>query len=171
METKICTKCKKRMDLSEFYNNKSSKDGKSFWCKVCMNFQNNVIQKKTKADWFKRTYIKRPKVLLENPKKQKATLQREARQKAKENGHQTTIYLKHKYGLTKDIVLAQLEIQGRVCAICYLPFKDTFDTVVDHCHKTLKFRGVLCRTCNTGLGMFRDKSANLLRAAEYLLCS
>jgi hypothetical protein len=39
---------------------------------------------------------------------------------------------------------------------------------IDHDHKTGKFRGVPCSNCNTGLGMFQDNIAFILKAAEYL---
>jgi hypothetical protein len=39
----------------------------------------------------------------------------------------------------------------------------------DHCHVTGEMRGVLCRTCNAGLGMFKDDPNMLMRAIQYLL--
>lgn len=39
---------------------------------------------------------------------------------------------------------------------------------VDHCHETGKVRGVLCGTCNTGLGKLGDNLASLRRAVAYL---
>lgn len=35
MKTKICTKCKKKKPLIEFYKHKGYKDGLSSWCKKC----------------------------------------------------------------------------------------------------------------------------------------
>lgn len=40
---------------------------------------------------------------------------------------------------------------------------------IDHCHETGKIRGVLCRECNVGLGMFRDDVKVMQRALKYLL--
>lgn len=39
---------------------------------------------------------------------------------------------------------------------------------IDHCHKTNKIRGLLCNTCNTGLGLFNDSVERLTEAIEYL---
>lgn len=39
---------------------------------------------------------------------------------------------------------------------------------VDHCHKTLKVRGLLCENCNRSLGGFRDDVNLLKKAIEYL---
>jgi hypothetical protein len=38
---------------------------------------------------------------------------------------------------------------------------------VDHCHKTGKIRGVLCKYCNLGLGWFKTIEF-LQRALDYL---
>lgn len=39
---------------------------------------------------------------------------------------------------------------------------------MDHCHVTHKFRGWLCRPCNTGLGALGDNVEGLERAIKYL---
>lgn len=55
--------------------------------------------------------------------------------------------------------------QNGLCAIC----KENKKLVVDHCHITGNIRGLLCNTCNIGLGMMKD-SPDILRAASlYLL--
>ena len=53
---------------------------------------------------------------------------------------------------------------GKVCAIC----GSDEGLAVDHDHETGRVRGVLCRSCNTGLGFFGDDVARLARAIEYL---
>ncbi len=44
---KICTKCKIEKNTDEFYNDKSTKDGKKFSCKKCENSKPKQIIKKT----------------------------------------------------------------------------------------------------------------------------
>ena len=39
---------------------------------------------------------------------------------------------------------------------------------IDHCHTTLKVRGVLCNNCNTALGLVDDNVDTLKRMVEYL---
>ena len=39
---------------------------------------------------------------------------------------------------------------------------------VDHCHTTGNVRGLLCDTCNTALGKFRDNIDLLNEAIKYL---
>jgi hypothetical protein len=41
-------------------------------------------------------------------------------------------------------------------------------TELDHCHGREKFRGWLCRQCNTALGSLGDTSESLQRATDYL---
>jgi hypothetical protein len=40
--------------------------------------------------------------------------------------------------------------------------------VPDHCHKTLRFRGLLCSRCNLTLGHSRDRPEVLRSLADYL---
>lgn len=56
------------------------------------------------------------------------------------------------------------ELAKNGCMIC-----GTFDVLcVDHDHATNEVRGILCRNCNSGLGIFNDNVELLLKAAAYL---
>ncbi|MCP4994783.1 MAG: hypothetical protein GY934_13530 [Gammaproteobacteria bacterium] len=39
---------------------------------------------------------------------------------------------------------------------------------VDHCHRTHAIRGLLCRTCNSGIGLLKDDPTIVAKAAAYL---
>lgn len=54
--------------------------------------------------------------------------------------------------------------QDGLCAVCY----EKPATSVDHDHKTGQVRGLLCRNCNTGLGMFGDNPELMLAASAYI---
>lgn len=72
------------------------------------------------------------------------------------------------YGITwqqRDQMIAD---QDHRCAICREPFTDSKTTHQDHCHKSDKLRGILCYSCNTGLGNFKDSPQRLAAAIEYL---
>jgi len=71
------------------------------------------------------------------------------------------------YGVTTEEFYAVWDAQGRSCAICKQDILMD-DPRVDHNHATGEPRGLLCDTCNTGLGLFRDSEANLRAAADYL---
>lgn len=55
------------------------------------------------------------------------------------------------------------------CKICNMP-EDLSGKglVVDHCHNSGHVRGLLCGTCNTGIGLFFENKRSLLNAIEYL---
>lgn len=89
-------------------------------------------------------------------------------------------HLRRSFGITLADYNAMLEQQGGVCAICgggptarsnrrrgggkvFIP-----RLVVDHDHASGKVRGLLCSTCNTGIGGLKDDAALVRRALEYL---
>ncbi len=82
-------------------------------------------------------------------------------------GCRSIYWRKFKYGLTGAQVIEMMESQRRRCAICDAPL-DVHRFHVDHDHTSGKVRGLLCRFCNNGLGMFRDNIPALERAASYL---
>jgi hypothetical protein len=83
--------------------------------------------------------------------------------------------LKQVFGITLAEYNRMYESQGGVCAICGLPERRTegpgvtAKLCVDHDHKTGKVRGLLCRTCNSALGLVNDDISVLLRCMEYLV--
>ena len=71
-----------------------------------------------------------------------------------------------KYGLSKEQFKIMLEDQDNSCLICNILFDEA--PHVDHCHKTGKVRGLLCRHCNMLLGFARDNKKTLQSAIHYL---
>jgi len=61
---------------------------------------------------------------------------------------------------------AMLSDQDGKCAICDVTFNGT--PYIDHCHESKLVRGLLCRNCNLGLGLFGDDVDKLRRAIEYV---
>ncbi len=61
-----------------------------------------------------------------------------------------------------------LDQQNGVCAICGLKDKTGRALAIDHDHKTNLVRGLLCGSCNRGLGLFGDSYERLLEATKYL---
>lgn len=82
----------------------------------------------------------------------------------------------YEYNLKKQtgLTLAEYEeISNRQegkCLICQeIPPKNRFGRLhVDHCHKSKQVRGLLCSSCNTALGLFKDREDLMERAVEYL---
>ena len=81
------------------------------------------------------------------------------------------------YGLEYKDYVSMYSKQGGGCEICGTPiakFKNDDGVLtahVDHDHVTGEVRGLLCRNCNSGLGMFQDDTELLDAAIDYLLKS
>jgi hypothetical protein len=72
-----------------------------------------------------------------------------------------------KRGLTPLDYERMLVAQNGVCAICRQ--RDNGKRLaVDHSHATGRVRGLLCFSCNTGIGKLGDDPARLRLAADYL---
>ena len=95
--------------------------------------------------------------------------------RAKEPRYWVGENLKRYFGLTRVQYEEILMSQGGTCALC----DKTEDTVdgkprllsVDHDHRSLEVRGILCHSCNVALGHFQDNPNRLRKAATYLECS
>lgn len=78
-------------------------------------------------------------------------------------------HLKLKFGMTLEDYNNRLISQSHKCAICYIDeVTNQKALAVDHCHTTGKIRGLLCDSCNLGLGIFKDNQELLLKAIMYL---
>jgi hypothetical protein len=60
-----------------------------------------------------------------------------------------------RYSLSREGFYELLDSQDGRCAIC-LTEMPKGEAVVDHCHSTGLVRGLLCASCNTGIGHLRD---------------
>lgn len=69
--------------------------------------------------------------------------------------------------LTLEAYKRMYELQGGRCAICEVE-KEPLGLVIDHNHRTRKVRGLLCSSCNIGLGQFKDSPDILEVALQYL---
>lgn len=74
-----------------------------------------------------------------------------------------------KRGTTPELWSAKFVEQEGKCDICGVHQSDlTKSLATDHNHLTGKFRGLLCGTCNRGIGLLKDRIDILLKAADYL---
>lgn len=73
--------------------------------------------------------------------------------------------LKHLYKLSYPDYLTMLEKQEYKCAVCGVS-QETLS--VDHDHETGRIRGLLCRKCNSGIGLLGDTIESVQRALAYL---
>lgn len=75
-------------------------------------------------------------------------------------------HIKSTYDLTVDQYISLVDKQNSRCLICNLQSKKLLR--VDHDHETGFVRGLLCDSCNTSLGFFKDDPKLLNRASNYL---
>jgi Recombination endonuclease VII len=73
--------------------------------------------------------------------------------------HQT----KKRYGIDAG-TYKRLMATSDCCQIC----GKTEELCYDHCHDTMKFRGVLCRGCNRSLGQLGDNIEGVQKVLDYL---
>ena len=95
--------------------------------------------------------------------------------RAAQNRNWARKYYPAKFGLGPDDYETMLAAQNYACAICGKNHVEKPEKkwgrarlAVDHEHGTGRVRGLLCTTCNAGLGFFRDSPKLLTKAVEYL---
>lgn len=74
--------------------------------------------------------------------------------------------IKQKYGISKEQYEEMVSRQGGLCAICRFPNEKPLR--VDHNHDTNAVRGLLCDSCNQGIGQLKDDVQILKAAIAYL---
>ena len=77
--------------------------------------------------------------------------------------------LKKRFGITLEEFDEMYKTQNGKCLICGVTESCLGHRLaVDHCHTTGKIRGLLCKSCNTAIGNFKDNINNLKNAIIYL---
>lgn len=131
---KFCLKCEADLPLTDFYKNRSKKDGFSSWCKSCTRESNTPERNRRYA----------VKAKAKHPDETRALWQRRTR-------------MMGRYGLTLEDYDAMLADQCGVCALC---LRDPgYRLHVDHNHETGEVRGLLCAKCNAALGWYEKRAA------------
>jgi hypothetical protein len=169
MAKKKCTKCGVPKPLGQFGKDACRKDGHKPACKRCEQKWRdaNRVQLRARAQaWRDKNRVKLQKIARkryalsqQQPdfyKKRRATL------------------LRRKHGITLTAYRRLLQQQNGCCAICKrkewvkVRWNVVASLAVDHCHKRGHIRGLLCRQCNTILGLAHDDVALLKAAIQYL---
>ena len=138
----MCTGCKKVKDVECFDKHPLGKGGRHPKCKTCRS---------------------------EYESQRHANLTEEQRQAIRDSRKSDLSKFNNRFGrhkITRDDYLKMVEEQDGKCAIC--GDYQGVALVIDHCHTENKVRQLLCRNCNCGLGMFREKIETLETAIRYL---
>ena len=78
--------------------------------------------------------------------------------------------LRERYNITPEDYENIAFEQDYKCAICNEPTTNPERRLaVDHCHDTGHVRGLLCLTCNSGIGKLKDDPELVLAAYNYLI--
>lgn len=77
--------------------------------------------------------------------------------------------LRKKFNMSEAEYFTKYEQQNNGCAICKKP-KSTSGRflAVDHNHKTLEIRGLLCNECNTALGLLNENPDLMQNMIDYI---
>ncbi len=159
---RICTKCKEFKIFSEFHKCKRASSGFRERCKCCTSIENKGWKKKNalkckedNAKWY-----------LKNTDKHK---QKRDVYWASKKDRMKDWRLQKTYKINISEYDALLNKQNMCCAICerhQTEFQRRL--AVDHDHETGEIRGLLCHSCNTGIGSLKDDYRMLDKASQYL---
>lgn len=137
----ICGSCEKPKRKSSFYPEPSRAHGISSRCIKCDQEKNRALYK-------------------QNAEQRKAY---RIRYKARRR----ELHLEQKWGMSISEYGAMCRAQNGLCAICgKAPLKRQL--AVDHDHATGAIRGLLCDSCNLGIGYFNDDPELMLAAIDYI---
>jgi|TARA_R110001632_G_C11115291_1_gene392958 hypothetical protein len=160
---KLCRTCGDLKSLKSFSVAPTNKDGLRGTCKICNNLKHSEYRLKKKEEDPEGYKAKRRATKLAYKNKQMAIDPIKYKNKAANSK------LKYKYGITLNDYNTMLKSQAASCAICGTKDPGRGEKLyVDHCHRSKKVRGLLCLTCNIGLGHFKDNTSLLITAANYL---
>ena len=87
--------------------------------------------------------------------------------KGKDNPQWRGGRIKRVYGVDELVITQMIVLQQGLCAICGKELVPK-DQHIDHDHISGEVRGVLCRTCNLGIGLLGDTLEVAERAVQYL---
>lgn len=151
---KTCSCCDETKDAVLFHKSAKAKDGLNSRCKECTAVRNK--------QWYN-----------ENKDKHKITCAKwYVKNKKSATRKGTEWHYMSRYGITHQQFLDLAFEQGNKCSICGidLTFAEKCNTraVLDHDHNSGEIRGVLCNSCNTALGLFKDSEHVLQNAIVYL---
>lgn len=163
VQEKRCTKCGQTKHASDFGNNRTQVDGLTSSCRLC-----DAASRASRAC----------SVVVSEKRCSGCRQMMRASEfyRAKGTRDGLEIYcrecsrwrdIKRNYGLSREGYENIMNSQGGVCAICQTCGSEPL--VVDHDHQTGVVRELLCRLCNSILGLARENTKLLMSAANYLV--
>lgn len=171
---KKCSRCKENKKINLYYKNIREKGGYSNLCKKCETERDNKRYQKKKQE--------RIGLVLNPNDKKKCNVCLEEKFLTlfhrSFTGKQLVCYcciecqsdqrIKKTYGITSKEKENIFIAQNNSCAICENNFQLN-KIVIDHNHFNNQRRGLLCRQCNTALGMLKENVSTIEKMKEYIL--
>ena len=138
--SKYCTKCGKKKNTSSFSKHKGMPDGLMKICRICRQATTKKYLDNSKIDDLEGFKL-----------------------------HNRINHLKRQYKITIEQYNGMFVKQNGKCAICNKHQQElSRNLAIDHNRETGKIRGLLCDSCNMGIGKFFENEKWLLEAANYL---
>lgn len=157
METKKCKKCSKEKNILDFYLLK--KTGYR-WGK-CNDCHSEYLRRwRKKNPGLYEAIVNRNRIKCKDSIKES---QKKYRIKYPERLKDRKLKLRYRISLLEYSEI--LKKQNAECAICHKKNK----LFVDHDHSSGEVRGLLCNTCNLGLGYFYNDNSLLKSAIKYII--
>ncbi len=187
----LCRRCSELKSVQDFGRNRSRPDGLAEYCRGCYSQISKASYRRRRAAVGQSVReVRSPppgmawcpdcadfKTVEEFPRNRATASGLAAYCKVHQNlrtresrlrvhGDTRTYHLRHRYGVTAAEVDEMRQLQDDRCAICTRELGER--PHVDHNPATGAVRGLLCFTCNVGLGNFSDDVERLRRAIAYL---
>lgn len=135
---KTCTRCSELKGANDFYSDKRTGALRAA-CKACMAVDSNEWRSKNRERALE---IQRQSAL---------------KRRLRERGVDAELH---------TLLVARSGGQCEICGASPGGLKTMLS--IDHCHETGRVRGLLCDSCNIGIGYFNDDPRKLAAAIRYL---
>lgn len=158
-KTKKCPRCGFEGALSNFPTDRSLKFGVRPECRVCYR----VDRRKWNAAWTPEQRRKKHKRQIARHKERYHSdpeFKKYVNRKCRETEN------RRKFGLEPDDITKMLESQDHRCRICGRDISVRRN--IDHCHDTNRVRGLLCGSCNRGIGLLQDSPGMAMNAILHM---
>lgn len=176
---KTCTSCKQEKD-NQFFRLRSDTGKRRSICKTCRTLAEKKRRDKKEKSEYYLGILENRELRTQGKKRCKTCGEVKClRKEFSKNTHWCKDCFKAWYQKNKQVILEQnranyykrtygttREELGKCCEIC----GREENLAIDHCHDSGKVRGLLCRQCNSAIGLLQDDPL-LLEAARRYVCN
>ncbi|KKM14069.1 hypothetical protein LCGC14_1709810 [marine sediment metagenome] len=174
-----CRNCGEVLPVLAFWQSKTKGDGYEDRCKTCLQERYRKYCEKQARKFANSPRLPGMKQCTHCKRTQRGT--EFTRDRGRPDGltawcRECRLEVKRRYnlrkrtaarGITVEVYERMVEAQGGLCLICGKGGHNG-SLAIDHDHKTGEVRGLLCNSCNFGIGNFKDSPKLMAKGAEYL---